>query len=61
MKCKDEGISTDEIEVTPKMIAAANGVLESNYLGDGRYDLGREVIVRIYVAMKAAADAQFQI
>jgi hypothetical protein len=45
--------SDDIANVTPEMLGAASEVLEGHYLGDGRYDLRREVVAEIYRAMAA--------
>jgi hypothetical protein len=45
---------TDEIEVTPEMIEAGSRVLETAYLGDGRYALDDDLMKRMFLAMRAS-------
>jgi hypothetical protein len=48
-----------ETEVTEEMLDAANAVLTNRYLGDGIYDLRREVLAEVFRAMDGVRAKSF--
>ena len=46
-----ETAKTTEIEITPEMIKAGSRVMESCYLGDGRYVPTEAVLAEVYRMM----------
>ena len=47
----DRPTLTDDVEITPEMIAAGMEVLEAAYLGDGRYALTRRTLTEVFCSM----------